>query len=52
MKVDRLDLSLDDLGVAAPQTRKALGQETIIKQDKYCDKMVHRALEQVEEDRG
>lgn len=47
-----MDLSLDDLGVEAPQMRRGLGQETIIRQDKYCDEMVRRALEQVEEGRG
>lgn len=51
MKVDRIDLSLDDLGVEAPQARRELGQETIIKQDKYCDETVCRALGQVEEGR-
>lgn len=40
MKVDRMDLSLDDLGVEAPQTRRGLGQETVIKQERYCGETV------------
>lgn len=47
-----MDLSLGDLGVEAPQTRRGLGQETIIRQEKYCDEIVRRGLEQVEEGRG
>lgn len=52
MKVDRVDLSLDDLGVEAPQTGGGLGQEAVVKQDKCYDEMMHSEREQEEEGRG
>lgn len=43
MKVDSIDLSLDDSGVAAPQTTGGRGQETPVEhQDQRSDEMMHR----------
>lgn len=50
MKVDSMDLSLDDLGADTPQIGEGFGQE--VKQEKCYDEMMHRELGQKEEGRG